>query len=108
MPWQKDDALLTRHMGLKENIRVLGPNTICIISPGESKIGLMPGFIYSKNSVGSISRNGTSAHEIASNMTYKGIGQSTCVGVGCDMCKNLNFIDILKLFREDDRQKQNN
>jgi len=97
------DALVIRHMGLKENIRVLGPNTIGVISPEESKIGVMPGFIYSKGSVGIISRSGTLTHEIASNMTYKGLGQSSCVCVGGDMCKNLNFVDILKMFREDDQ-----
>ena len=97
------DAMIIRRMGLKENIQVLGPNTIGAISPGECKIGVMPGFIYSKGNVGIISRSGTLTHEIASNMTYKGIGQSTCVCVGGDMCKNLNFIDILKMFRNDDQ-----
>lgn len=97
------DAMIIRKMGLRENLKVLGPNTIGAISPGESKIGVMPGFIYSKGDVGIISRSGTLTHEIASNMTYKGLGQSTCVCVGGDMCKNLNFIDILKMFREDDQ-----
>lgn len=97
------DAIMIRQMGIKENIKVLGPNTIGAITPGESKIGVMPGFIYSKGSTGIISRSGTLTHEIASNMTYKGLGQSTCVCVGGDMCKNLNFIDILKMFRKDDQ-----
>lgn len=97
------DAIMIRQMGLKENIKVLGPNTIGAISPGESKIGVMPGFIYSRGTVGIISRSGTLTHEIASNMTYRGIGQSTCVCVGGDMCKNLDFIDILKMFRKDDQ-----
>lgn len=97
------DAMMIRQMGIRENVQVLGPNTIGAISPGESKIGVMPGFIYSKGNVGMISRSGTLTHEIASNMTYRGIGQSTCVCVGGDMCKNLNFIDILKMFREDDQ-----
>jgi len=96
------DALLIRRMGLKENICVLGPNTIGAISPGKSKIGVMPGFIYSQGNVGIISRSGTLTHEIASNMTYRGLGQSTCVCIGGDMCRNLNFIDVLKMFREDD------
>jgi succinyl-CoA synthetase alpha subunit len=96
------DAMLIRRMGLKENICVLGPNTIGAISPGKSKIGVMPGFIYSQGNVGIISRSGTLTHEIASNMTYKGLGQSTCVCIGGDMCRNLNFIDVLKMFREDD------
>jgi succinyl-CoA synthetase alpha subunit len=63
----------------------------------------MPGFIYSQGSVGVISRSGTLTHEIASNLTYRGIGQSTCVCIGGDMTKATNFIDVLKLFRDDEQ-----
>ena len=97
------DALRIRSMAEKMNVRVIGPNTIGIISPGQCKIGVMPGFIYSRGSVGIISRSGTLTHEIASNLTYKGIGQSTCVCIGGDMTKTTNFIDVLKLFREDEQ-----
>ena len=97
------DALRIRSLAEKEKVRVIGPNTIGIISPGQCKIGVMPGFIYSQGSVGIISRSGTLTHEIASNLTYKGIGQSTCVCIGGDMTKTTNFIDVLKLFREDEQ-----
>lgn len=95
------DALLIRQLSEGSPSRVIGPNTIGVISPGKSKIGVMPGFIYSEGNVGLISRSGTLTHEIASNLTYKGIGQSTCVCIGGDMVKGTNFIDILKSFRED-------
>jgi succinyl-CoA synthetase alpha subunit len=97
------DALRIRSMAEKKKVRVIGPNTIGVISPGQCKIGVMPGFIYSRGSVGIISRSGTLTHEIASNLTYKGIGQSTCVCIGGDMTKTTNFIDVLKLFREDEQ-----
>jgi len=97
------DALRIRSMAEKKKVRVIGPNTVGIISPGQCKIGVMPGFIYSQGSVGVISRSGTLTHEIASNLTYKGIGQSTCVCIGGDMTKTTNFIDALKLFRDDEQ-----
>jgi succinyl-CoA synthetase alpha subunit len=97
------DALRIRSMAEKEKVRVIGPNTVGVISPGQCKIGVMPGFIYSQGSVGVISRSGTLTHEIASNLTYRGIGQSTCVCIGGDMTKATNFIDVLKLFRDDEQ-----
>jgi succinyl-CoA synthetase alpha subunit len=95
------DALLIRQLSEDTPSRVIGPNTIGVISPGKSKVGVMPGFIYREGNVGLISRSGTLTHEIASNLTYKGIGQSTCVCIGGDMIKGTNFIDILKAFRAD-------
>jgi succinyl-CoA synthetase alpha subunit len=95
------DALKIRGMARKTGVRIIGPNTIGVISPGKSKVGIMPGFIYGEGSVGIISRSGTLTHEIASNLTYRGIGQSTCVCIGGDMVKGTDFVDVLKLFRED-------
>lgn len=95
------DALLIRRLSDDTPSRVIGPNTIGVISPGKGKVGVMPGFIYSEGHVGLISRSGTLTHEIASNLTYKGIGQSTCVCIGGDMVNGTHFIDILKAFRED-------
>jgi succinyl-CoA synthetase alpha subunit len=95
------DTLKIRALALKQGIRLVGPNTIGVISPGKSKVGIMPGFIYSEGHVGIISRSGTLTHEIASNLTYKGIGQSTCVCIGGDRVKGMDFVDCLKLFRED-------
>lgn len=95
------DALLIRSLALKNDLCVVGPNTIGIISPERSKVGIMPGFIYSRGDVGIISRSGTLTHEIASNLTYRGIGQSTCIGIGGDAVKKTDFIDVLKMFRDD-------
>lgn len=104
VPFQ--DALLIRQLSEGTPSRVIGPNTIGVISPGKGKVGIMPGFIYSEGSVGLISRSGTLTHEIASNLSYKGIGQSTCVCIGGDMVKGTNFIDILKAFREDSQTEK--
>jgi len=95
------DALKIRGMARKTGVRIIGPNTIGVISPGKSKVGIMPGFIYGEGSVGVISRSGTLTHEIASNLTYQGIGQSTCVCIGGDMVKGTDFVDMLELFRAD-------
>jgi succinyl-CoA synthetase alpha subunit len=95
------DTLKIRALALQNGVRMVGPNTIGVISPGKSKVGIMPGFIYGEGPVGMISRSGTLTHEIASNLTYKGIGQSTCLCIGGDRVKGMDFIDGLKLFRED-------
>jgi len=97
------DTLIIRSMAAKEEVRMVGPNTIGIITPGQSKVGVMPAFIYSEGNIGIISRSGTLTHEIASNLTYKGIGQSTCVCIGGDMIKVTDFVDALKLFRDDEQ-----
>lgn len=86
-------------------VRVIGPNTIGVISPGKCKVGVMPGFLYQEGPVGIVSRSGTLTHEVASNLTTLGIGQSTCVGIGGDALIGTNFIEILKLFRQDPQTK---
>ncbi|SFH27252.1 succinyl-CoA synthetase (ADP-forming) alpha subunit [Desulfotomaculum arcticum] len=95
------DSLVIRNMARKAGVRVIGPNTIGVISPGKGKVGIMPGYIYSEGSVGIISRSGTLTHEVSSNLTYKGIGQSTCVCIGGDPVKGTDFVDVLRLFRDD-------
>ena len=97
------DALRIRCLAVKEKVRVIGPNTVGIISPGKSKVGVSPDSIFCEGSVGIVSRSGTLIHEIASNLTYKGIGQSTCVCIGGDMTKTTNFVEVLKLFRDDEQ-----
>lgn len=97
------DTLIIRSMAAKEEVRMVGPNTIGIITPGQSKVGVMPAFIYSEGTIGIISRSGTLTHEVASNLTYKGIGQSTCVCIGGDMIKVTDFVDALRLFRDDEQ-----
>lgn len=95
------DTMKIREAAMQAGVQVIGPNTIGIISPGKSKAGVMPGFLYSEGRVGIVSRSGTLTHEAASMLTLQGIGQSTCVGIGGDPVPGSNFEQILELFRND-------
>src|SRR4030042_858401 len=95
------DMVIVRAYLKEKGTNLIGPNTPGIISPGKCKIGVMAGYLHKPGKVGIVSRSGTLTYEVVDQLTKRGIGQSTCLGIGGDQIIGLNFVDLLAMFEKD-------
>jgi succinyl-CoA synthetase alpha subunit len=99
------DAITLMAYAHQSQVTIIGPNTPGVITLGECKLGIMPANAFKPGNIGIISRSGTLTYEIADSLTSKGLGQSTCIGIGGDPIVGLNFLEALELFKEDSKTK---
>lgn len=95
------DMILAKAYLRARGTKMVGPNCPGVITPGQCKLGIMPGYIHNPGTVGVISRSGTLTYEVVHQITEAGLGQSTCIGIGGDPIIGLNFTELLKLFADD-------
>ncbi len=96
-----NDVMKARLFAEERGARIIGPNCPGLITPGQAKVGIMPGHIFKEGGIGVVSRSGTLTYEIVSHLTANGLGQSTAIGIGGDPIIGTKFIDALRLFKDD-------